>query len=95
MRTITIGDIHGLNDWEKVNPDDFDIIIFLGDYVDSHVVEDAAVINNLEKIIALKDSLPKKIILLTGNHENSYLFRHYRTTGYRYDIAEEIIRNLK
>jgi hypothetical protein len=90
MRTLTIGDIHGLNNWEKVNPDDFDIIVFLGDYVDSYVVEDVAVINNLEKIITLKNSFPQKVKLLTGNHENSYLFRQHRTTGYRYDIADEI-----
>jgi 3',5'-cyclic AMP phosphodiesterase CpdA len=90
MRTLTIGDIHGKNDWEKVNHDDFDMIVFLGDYVDSRSVDDNSVITNLEKIVAFKNSLPQKVKLLTGNHENSYLFRRYRTTGYRYDIADEI-----
>ena len=90
MKTITIGDIHGLPDWEKVNPADFDFVIFLGDYVDSYTIEDQAMLDNLEEIVTLKNSFPQKVKLLTGNHENSYLFRQYRTTGYRYDVAEEI-----
>ncbi len=90
MKTLTIGDIHGLPDWKKVNPADFDVIIFLGDYVDSYTIEDKAVLDNLEEIISFKNAFQQKVKLLIGNHENSYLFRQYRTTGYRYDIAEKI-----
>ena len=92
MKTVTIGDIHGRCDWKKVNPADYDIIIFLGDYVDSYTIEDQAMLDNLAEIVALKKRFPQKVKLLLGNHENSYLFRQYRTTGYRYDIAEEITK---
>lgn len=95
MKTLTIGDIHGLPDWKKVNPADFDAIIFLGDYVDSFTVEDKAVLDNLEEIISLKNAFHNKIKLLIGNHENSYLFRHCRTTGFRYTIAEQVSTILK
>jgi predicted phosphodiesterase len=85
LKTLTIGDIHGLPDWKKVNPADFDVIIFLGDYVDSYTIVD-----NLEEIISFKNAFQQKVKLLIGNHENSYLFRQFRTTGYRYTIAEQI-----
>ena len=95
MKTLTIGDIHGLPEWKKVNPDDFDVIIFLGDYVDSYTIEDKAVLDNLEEIISFKNAFQQKVKLLIGNHENSYLFRQYRTTGYRYTIAEQVTTILK
>jgi hypothetical protein len=95
MKTLTIGDIHGLPDWKKINPADFDVIIFLGDYVDSYTIEDKAVLDNLEEIISLKNAFQKKVKLLIGNHENSYLFRQYRATGYRYTIAEQVTTILK
>jgi len=90
MKTLTIGDIHGKPDWKMAKPADFDFIILLGDYVDSYNIEDQAMLDNLTEIIDLKRRFPQKVILLLGNHENSYLIRQYRTTGYRYDIAEEI-----
>lgn len=95
MKTLTIGDIHGLPDWRKVNPDEFDTIIFLGDYVDSYSIEEEAILDNLEEIVSLKNQFPEKVKLLLGNHENSYLFRQYRTTGYMYSIAEQINTILK
>jgi hypothetical protein len=95
MKTLTIGDLHGLADWKKVNPADFDFIIFLGDYIDSHVVDDIEMMNNLEEIISLKASYPEKVKLLLGNHEISYLFSQYRSTGFRYSIAEEVCIKLK
>lgn len=96
MKILTIGDIHGLTAWEKVQPDEYDKIVFLGDYIDSFSVDDKSMLDNFRKIISLKASLPEKVILLIGNHENSYYFPQYRATGYRYGIADEIselIRN--
>jgi 3',5'-cyclic AMP phosphodiesterase CpdA len=90
MTVLTIGDIHGRTDWKKVDPAEFDIIIFLGDYIDSYAIEDDEMLHNLEEIISFKTAFPKKVKLLLGNHENSYLFRQYRTTGYRYTIGENI-----
>ncbi len=90
MKILTIGDIHGLPGWKKAKTVEYDFIIFLGDYVDSYIIEDQEILDNITGIVALKKRFPRKVKLLLGNHENSYLFRQYRTTGYRYDIAEEI-----
>ena len=58
MKTLTFGDIHGLPAWKKVNPAEFDVIIFLGDYVDSYSVEEEAILENLQEIVSLKNRFP-------------------------------------
>jgi len=73
MKILTIGDLQGLPDWKKANPEDFDLIIFLGDYLDSPIVKDKDMITNLKEIISLKKKNPEKVKLLLGNHEISYL----------------------
>ena len=35
MKIITISDLHGKDIWKNINPDEYDKIIFLGDYVDA------------------------------------------------------------
>jgi predicted MPP superfamily phosphohydrolase len=90
MRTISIGDVHGYDDWKRIRPDNYDIIVFLGDYVDSFFVEDKEMLNNLDEIITFKKNNPEKVKLLLGNHEISYLFAKYRATGYRKLISEDI-----
>lgn len=35
MRTITISDLHGKDVWQNIDPEKYDKIIFLGDYVDA------------------------------------------------------------
>ncbi len=35
MKVITVPDLHGKDDWTKINPKNYDKIIFLGDYVDA------------------------------------------------------------
>lgn len=34
-KTITIPDLHGKDVWKQINPDEYDKIIFIGDYVDA------------------------------------------------------------
>ena len=34
IKTVTVPDLHGKDDWKEINPDNYDKIIFLGDYVD-------------------------------------------------------------
>ena len=36
MRIIVIGDIHGRTIWKDIVNQEFDLCVFLGDYVDSH-----------------------------------------------------------
>jgi hypothetical protein len=94
MKILTIGDLHGLPDWKKADPEKYDVIVFLGDYVDSHHLADDAILTNLDHVLNFKKANPEKVKLLWGNHEISYLYRSYRCTGYRYDIAEPINQKL-
>jgi len=90
MKILTIGDLQGLPDWQRANSEEFDRIIFLGDYLDSPIVKDKEMITNLEGIISLKRNNPDKVKLLLGNHEISYLYKKHRATGYRYSIGTKV-----
>jgi len=87
MKILIIGDVHGEDIiWNLADLNllqafpyldtDFDYYIFLGDYVDSHVIHAPKIIENLEKIIQLKRNYPDKVITLMGNHDLSYMFGH-------------------
>jgi len=95
LKTITIGDIHGLDSWKRITPDDYDLIVFLGDYVDSFTISDGPMMANFHEIIRFKKSYPDKVILLLGNHEASYLDRMYRATGFRPSIRDEVMLLLR
>jgi len=88
MNIITIGDLHGCNDWENFediknlieNPNltpKYDYYVFVGDYTDSFVKSDAEILHNLKRLIQFKDNHPNNVILLYGNHEIHYLFEDY------------------
>jgi 3',5'-cyclic AMP phosphodiesterase CpdA len=89
MKVIFIGDIHGSNEWEfllnKVN--EFDHIVFVGDYVDDFVASNDAIMRNLQNIIELKKTNPDKVHLLLGNHEYAYVFDKFNTAGYRAELG--------
>lgn len=84
MKLIAIGDIHGRRNWKTINPNQYDKIVFIGDYCDSFYFSDDEVLKNLKEIIELKRKYSEKVILLLGNHDVHYLFYpHYRCTGFR------------
>lgn len=72
-----IPDVHGRQFWKIVreHKDEFDKIVFLGDYVSPYPYEG---ITNKEAIEVFKDVVqfkkdnPKKVVLLMGNHDLSY-----------------------
>jgi hypothetical protein len=74
MNIITIGDLHGSKVWKKVRIEEWDHIIFMGDYVDSFEYTDKDILENLVEVIRLKINNPEKVILLWGNHDVAYLF---------------------
>ena len=74
MRVITIPDLHGKDCWKKIAPDEYDKIIFLGDYADSFTISSVEIIKNIEEIIEFKTSNPNKVELLLGNHDMHYLY---------------------
>ena len=70
MKWITIGDIHGRDNWKSIAFEQYDKIIFMGDYVDGR--EELDELNNLIEIIELKKAYPDKVVLLIGNHDIQY-----------------------
>ena len=86
MNILTIGDIHGISTWKEVNPDEYDKIIFVGDYVDSFDISNLSILNNLKEIIKFKEDNYDKVVLLYGNHDIQYLYdeeSRYKCSGYR------------
>lgn len=86
MKVLTISDLHGKDVWKKLIADNvFDLVIFLGDYVDSWNVLDIDILNNLKEIIAYKQAHMESCILLLGNHDVQYIWPdlEYRCSGYR------------
>jgi len=90
MRILTIGDLHGLDCWKKVSPENYDLIVFVGDYVDSFTVSDEDILRNFREIIQFRLDWPEKIVLLLGNHEIGYINPYYRCSGYRYTLEAEV-----
>jgi predicted phosphodiesterase len=91
MKVLIIADIHGRNEWKKhVKKLDYDLVVFLGDYVDSYIKTNVEIFNNLKEIIKFKKENVDKVITLTGNHDNQYMLAHpndwnnpYGCSGYR------------
>lgn len=86
MITIAIGDIHGHQTWQKiVAKDDFDKVVFVGDYfdnLDGISADDQK--RNFRDIIAFKKSYPDKVKLLIGNHDFHYFsFAKQSYAGYQ------------
>jgi predicted phosphodiesterase len=93
MKILTIGDIHGLTTWKEVDPNEYDKIIFVGDYVDSYDVSNITILKNLNDIIDFKKQYSDKVILLFGNHDIQYLYdeeTRYKCSGYRYLMSYDL-----
>ncbi|MFW5982989.1 MAG: metallophosphoesterase, partial [bacterium] len=97
IKTITFGDIHGLDIWKKIadtefllkTPNapimDYDKYIFVGDYVDSFKKTNNEIYENLVEIIKFKKMYPDNVVLLWGNHDVQYLtsFKEHGCSGFR------------
>lgn len=68
MKILIIPDLHGKDIWKKLVSDEYDKIIFLGDYVDSFDHTDSQIINNFKEIIEYKKTHMDLVELLLGNH---------------------------
>lgn len=88
MKILIVPDIHGEKFWKDyVNkPEDYDKIIFLGDYVDSFFVKDEEILDNLNDIIKFKRNNMDKVILLWGNHDLSYYDLKFMCSGFRWSM---------
>jgi predicted MPP superfamily phosphohydrolase len=93
MKIITVGDIHGRDYWKNINPNNYDKIIFVGDYVDSYNISNPEILFNLKNIIQFKKDNKEKVILLLGNHDLPYLFNNFKKygcTGNRFEMIWDL-----
>lgn len=77
MKVLIIPDVHGRKFWEAPldRIDEYDKVIFLGDYLDPYPHEDISfdeAVENFKDILLVKLFHPDKIILLLGNHDMHY-----------------------
>lgn len=89
MKVLVIPDVHEKTCWKKrLQDNDWDKVIFLGDYVDSWTHNDETCISNLRDIIEFKKAMGDNCILLLGNHDVQYMFAPlYQCSGYQASIA--------
>lgn len=76
MKIIVLGDIHGRYDWKQIVLNNtFDLIVFIGDYLDTHDPNNSGSqqLNNLADILEYKKQNKDKVVLLFGNHDFHYL----------------------
>jgi hypothetical protein len=74
MKIITISDLHGSSVWKKIDPSEWDHLVFVGDYVDSDDFTPGQIKKNLKSILHLKKKYPHKVVLLMGNHDLAYYY---------------------
>jgi len=88
-RILSCGDIHGRTFWKLIDINQYDYIIFVGDYVDSFPYNDVQILGNLLDIIELKKTYPDKVVLLLGNHDIQYMFldEGFGCSGFRPSMA--------
>ena len=97
MKTIVLGDIHGRSNWKLAlhQENQFDRVIFVGDYFDSFDISGVEQIHNFKEIINYKKTNPQiEVVLLLGNHDMPYYPGYNDTTisGYQHRIAPSIMQ---
>lgn len=102
MKIIVIGDIHGRDTWKKIisSKDNYDKVVFLGDYLDTHEeVSGVEQLQNFKDIVEFKRNNMDKVILLIGNHDFHYMrgvnqkYSGYQN-GYQY-VFQEYLEEVK
>lgn len=84
MRTLVLGDTHGHSAWKSiVNNEEYDNVVFLGDYLDAFSVIPEDIADNLLDIIKFKEKIGDKCRLCYGNHDHSY-WNDERCSGYNW-----------
>lgn len=94
-KTLAIGDIHcklWIIDEVRKIADDYDRIVFVGDYADDWKATPQDSINTWYALKSLQDNNPDKVVILSGNHD--YIYTHYtKTTQSGYNPLTETILN--
>lgn len=94
-KLLAIGDLHGKDVWRELDPESFDKVVFIGDYVDSFDKSNMEIIENLNSLIEFKKDNPDNVILLIGNHDLQYFpkygYPRYGCSGYRPEIYPHLL----
>ncbi|QNL49633.1 metallophosphoesterase [Olivibacter sp. SDN3] len=91
MRILAVGDLHGRPFWRNIDFNNYEKIVFIGDYVDGYVYRDEEVYDNLTQLIEAKIKYPEKIVLLLGNHDIQYMhYPNYRCSGFRMSMQKQL-----
>lgn len=93
MSYIIIGDVHGTSYWKdivkKYKKTDRDVVVFLGDYVDSYTINPKNIYQNLLDLFKYKKNTPN-VFMLVGNHDYHYMkYDIDRYSGYNHQYAEK------
>lgn len=82
MKILVLPDIHGRDFWKEpcAHPENYDKIIFLGDYMDPYGFENISVeaaLFNFQDILMFANANKDKVELLLGNHDMPYFSDTY------------------
>jgi predicted phosphodiesterase len=99
MKILVIPDPHGSDHWKTIERrvNEFDKIIFLGDYFDSPVLPYARQMKNFKNIMAFAAKHQAKVELCIGNHDLAYLSGQDcsgHQWGHKSDIRKILFQNL-
>jgi len=85
MKICIIPDVHGEEHWKKIKShiNNYDKIIFLGDYADHFTMGTNRQLSNFNQIIKFKIANKDKVCLCWGNHDTSYYLGE-KCSGYQY-----------
>ena len=90
-RTAVDNGAPGISDlWNDMPFMQYDLIIFIGDYVDSFNVSNTEMLHNLKDIIHFKKALGDKVVLLIGNHDVQYMLPNLICSGYRGEMRIDL-----
>ena len=83
-RVLAVGDIH-TKTWivdrvEKI-ADNYDRIVFVGDYADNWGKQPIDTINTWKRLKDFQDAYPEKAKFVIGNHDFAYLLSCYPHSG--------------
>ena len=84
MKILVLPDIHGRKFWEEPckHMEDYDKIVFLGDYMDPYDFEHISVpeaLENFDNILAFADAHKDKVTLVLANHDMPYFCEKYKS----------------
>lgn len=91
MKHIIIGDLHGKDCWQEINIENYNKVVFLGDYVDSFTASNTAIYENLENIINLKkETRIKWFYYWETMTSNTFIFPNTNAVGFRPTMQAEL-----